>query len=173
MLRFYARDGHLQPLPNQSQTEIRRYYGRSPVVQKDSEGKRTGIWHKPGDEPFEVKAFSPEGLDLMRLAKLDRSVIPADAETAQRCNLTFVQPVQDPETREWDFPPKPPKPAAPVVTEPAGTGDETNSEAAAAGAAPTATGATEAPATSTGGTDVASDKPAPAKAPGKNSAGAK
>jgi hypothetical protein len=103
-LRFHSRAGNLVPLPGGHRTGSHpRYIGRT----YDPETRA----FKATDEPLEIDSKKHQRL-AMRLKKLcrrDGSLLPADKETAEFCDVPFVKPTRQADG-EWGLAPTSPGP---------------------------------------------------------------
>jgi hypothetical protein len=95
MLRFHARPGHVCPRPGTTFAgQLARYVGRTTKIERDAAGVTVAIKHPAVEAPFECEEDSQDGKRLLRLMRVDRAsypLWPADAETASRCGVPFVE----------------------------------------------------------------------------------
>jgi hypothetical protein len=110
MAKFYARNGYMQPLPNQSPSKPRRYYGRKSVPATNEKGEQY-MKHEPLQEPFEIDENSDAGKALIALCRLEMPVLPADEATAKLVGISNFQKPERASDGEWDFPVAKEKPA--------------------------------------------------------------
>jgi hypothetical protein len=85
MLRFYARDDQLVPLPGQAPVpgQPLHFVGR----RYDAATRA----HPADSTPTEVDSESSAGMRLAELTRRDACLWPADAETAAACGVPFVK----------------------------------------------------------------------------------
>lgn len=85
ILKFLAKDDLLVPVPGTSQFagQVARYVGRE---------WSDAIHGFPAvAEPYCVEEDSEDGRRLLKLARRDRCLLPADPETATRLGVPFVK----------------------------------------------------------------------------------
>ena len=102
-LKFYARSGHIVPVPGTRRTfgQFRQYIGRETIAGTDTVPAQL-LTTEAGTE-FDSDALSAEGVNQIRLAIVrDKGLWCANKETAAFMGCVFVPVRFKPETTAWE-----------------------------------------------------------------------